>query len=234
MGEERHRWETLPVMRLHIVVEGQTEETFIRDLLSQELGKQGIFSDAHRITTGRRGGNVHRGGLLSFQHLRKDLELWMKQDAGPGSWFTTMVDLYRLPRNFPGIGESRQITDPIKKVEFLENRFRSDLNHPRFVPYIQLHEFEALLFSDPKCFSVAFPNIGTELAELQAIRRAFKTPEHIDEGNDTSPSKRICRILPGYVKPLSGPLIARQIGLQKLRAECRHFDKWLRQIETAL
>lgn len=221
-------------MRLHFVVEGQTEETFVRDLLSPELASQRIFCDAHRVTTGRRGTKVYRGGLLSFHHLRKDLELWMMQDAGADSWFTTMVDLYHLPHDFPGIAESRQIADPIEKVEFLEGRFSSDLNHRRFIPYIQLHEFEALLFSDPQCFSVAFPNIGSELvADLQGIRRAFESPEHIDEGDNTSPSKQICRLLPAYVKPVSGPLIARRIGLPKLRAECRHYDGWLRRIEEA-
>jgi hypothetical protein len=220
-------------MRLHFVVEGQTEETFVRDLLSPELAAQGIFCDVHRVTTGRRRAKVYRGGLLSFQHLRRDLELWMKQDSGPDSWFTTMVDLYRLPSDFPGIEESRGIADPLQKVEFLEERFSSDVNHPRFVPYIQLHEFEALLFSEPRSFLLAFPSVSSELADLEAIRGAFKTPEHIDEGNDTSPSKRICRVLPQYVKPLSGPLIAKRIGLAKLRAECRHFNNWLKRLETA-
>jgi len=220
-------------MRLHFVVEGQTEETFVRDLLTPELAWQGIFCDAHQITTGKKRAKVYRGGLLSFQHLRKDLDLWM-EDSGSDSWFTTMVDLYHLPLDFPGIEESRQIADPIRKVEFLEQRFISDLNHRQFIPYIQLHEFEALLYSDPQCFSVAFPNIGTELAQLQAIRRAFETPEHINEGDNTCPSKRICRVLPGYVKQVSGPLIARQIGLTKIRSECRHFDGWLTRIEATV
>ncbi|HEV2495810.1 MAG TPA: DUF4276 family protein [Terriglobia bacterium] len=221
-------------MRLHFVVEGQTEETFVRDVLRSELASQGIFCDARRIKTGRKGGKDHRGGLVSFQHLRNDLELWMKQDSGADSWFTTMVDLYRLPSDFPGITESRAHTDPIEKGELLEARFSGNLNHPRFVPYIQLHEFEALLFSDPQSFSIAFPSVSTaQLAELQAIRSAFNTPEHIDEGNDTSPSKRICGLLPQYVEPLSGPLIAKQIGLAKMRAECHHFNGWLERLEAA-
>jgi Domain of unknown function (DUF4276) len=156
----------------------------------------------------------------------------MKQDSAADAWFTTMVDLYRLPSDFPGIAESRALADPVTKAEFLESRFSSDLNHLRFVPYIQLHEFEALLFSDPQSFSIAFPGASTALADLEAIRRAFKTPEHINEGDDTSPSKQIRKLLPEYVKPLSGPLIAKQIGLARLRAECRHFNRWLERIET--
>jgi|SRR5579863_7037810 len=221
-------------MRLHFVVEGQTEETFVRDLLSSELALKGIYCYAHRVTTGRKGSRVYRGGLLSFQHLRKDLELWMKQDSGADSWFTTMVDLYRLPSDFPGIAESRALADPVAKAELLEARFMDNLSHPRFVPYIQPHEFEALLFSDPPGFSIAFPMVtGAELAELEAIRRAAGTPEHIDEGDETSPSKRISKLLPEYDKPVSGPLIAKRIGLTKMRAECHHFDRWLRRLETA-
>jgi len=155
----------------------------------------------------------------------------MKQDSGRDSWFTTMVDLYKLPSDFPGLAESRGIVDPVNKAEFLEGRLSSDLNHPRFVPYVQLHEFEALLFSDPQCFSIAFPGMGTELAELEAIRHRFQTPEHIDEGDP--PSKRICELLPQYVKPVSGPLIAKHIGLAKVRAECYHFNKWLERLEGA-
>lgn len=220
-------------MRLHFVVEGQTEETFVRDLLTSELALQGIFCDAHRVTTGRRGAKVYRGGLLSFQHLRKDLELWMKQDPSADSWFTTMVDLYRLPSDFPGMAESRALADPVVKAEFLEARFMDNPSHPRFVPHIQPHEFEALLFSDPPGFSIAFPMVtGTELAKLEAIRRAVETPEHVDEGDETSPSQRISKLLPEYDKRVSGPLIAKRIGLTKMRAACHHFDRWLKRLES--
>ena len=233
MGEECNRREAFIALRMHFVVEGQTEEAFVRDLLAAEMGSKRIYCDAHRITTGRRGGKVYRGGMLSYAHLRRDLELWMKQDNNYDCWFTTMVDLYRLPSDFPGMAESRRIVDPVEKVQFLEQRLGGDLGHPRFVPYLQLHEFEALLFSDPQSFSIAFPSVSTELADLGAIRVAFATPEHIDEGDDTSPAKRICKLLPDYIKPLSGPLIAKHIGLAKLRAECHHFNEWLNRLELA-
>lgn len=227
MGEKRHRWEALTVVRLHLVVEGQTEETFVRDLLAPELGAHGVFCGAHRVTTGRRRERVFRGGLLNYRHLRRDLELWMKEDNASESWFTTMIDLYGLPSDFPGFTESRRLADPIARVKFLEAKFADDMAHQRFVPYIQLHEFEALLFSDPQSFSLAFPSIGAEVAKLEAIRRQFATPELIDDGPDTCPSKRICEILPQYVKPSSGPLIVNRIGLARLREECPHFAEWL-------
>ena len=151
----------------------------------------------------------------------------MKEDSAPDSWFTTMIDLYGLPSGFPGLTESRRLADPVARVRFLEGWFADDIGHHRFVPYIQLHEFEALLFSDPQSFAVAFPGIGAEVAKLEAIRQQFGTPELIDDGPDTCPSRRICGILPQYVKPTSGPLIVNRIGLARLRAECPHFAEWL-------
>lgn len=215
------------MVRLHLVVEGQTEETFVRDVLAPVLGEQAVVADVHRVTTGRRGAKAYRGGLVTYRHLRRDLEIWMKEDKHPDSWFTTMVDLYRLPSDFPGLEKSRSIADPIKRVEFLEDELKSDLGRPQLVPYIQLHEFEALLFSDPESFSIAFPGRAKKIAALQEIRQAAASPEHIDDGAETAPSKRISKVLPEYVKTSSGPLIAQKIGLGRIRRECIHFDAWV-------
>jgi hypothetical protein len=208
-------------------VEGQTEETFFRDILAPVLSEHAIYGEAHRITTGRKRTTSFRGGFVAYEHPRRDLTLWMKQDQKPESWFTTMVDLHRLPLDFPGAMKTSAIEDPIKKVEFLQAELHRDLDHRRFVPYIQLHEFEALLFSDPDCFSIAFPDQTAAIAELKEVRRAAISPEHIDDGEDTAPSKRICAVLPDFVKPASGPIIAREIGLHKIRRECRHFNDWI-------
>jgi hypothetical protein len=219
-------------VRLHFVVEDQTEEAFVRDLLCPEMALKGIYCDAHRVTTGRRGGKVFRGGLLSYTHLRKDLDLWMKQDGSVDSWFTTMVDVYRLPSDFPGMQKSGRLVDPVERVQLLEQALGDDIGHARFVPYLQLHEFEALLFSNPEAFFIAFPALGNALDKLQAIRQSCATPEHIDDRPDYAPSRQILRILPDYDKAVSGPLIAREIGLARLRAECRHFDAWLTRLES--
>ena len=215
------------MVRLHAVVEGQTEETFFRRTLVPFLGERSIVADAHRVTTGRRGPRMYRGGFVKYEHLQQDLVLWMKQDQHADAWFTTMIDLYRLPQDVPGFGESRAIRDPIKRVELLESRLKSEVDHRRFIPYIQLHEFEALLFSEPASFEIAFPDRSAEIASLVEIRRNAVSPEHIDDGAETAPSVRICRILPNYVKPLSGPIIAHEIGLPRIRQECAHFNAWV-------
>ena len=108
------------MIRLHVVVEGQTEEGFINEVLAPELGSSGVFINAHSITTGRRHGQVFRGGWDSYGKLSRDLSRWMKQDLNSDSWFSTMVNLYRLPNDFPGYDLCQGIPEPRKRVECVE------------------------------------------------------------------------------------------------------------------
>jgi len=223
------------LIRLHFVVEGQTEETFVNQILAPELDF--ITADAHKITTGRKRGTVYRGGFLTYHHLKNDLVRWIKQDRHSDARFTTMVDLYGLPGNFPSRDKADHISDPMMKAELLESALYDDIGDNRLIPYIQIHEFEALLFSEPDAFSSAFPACEAEIAKLKLIRSGFESPEHINDGAHTAPSKRICQLLPSYVKTSYGLTIAEEIGLAKMRAECRHFDRWvsrLRTLQTAL
>ena len=220
------------MIRLHAVVEGQTEETFVNQVLAPHLAARNIYIDAHRVTTGRKRGRKYRGGISSYDQLQRDLRLWSRQDKGPDSRFTTMVDLYRLPDDFPGYDECRQSPDPHAHVQCLEDRLANDVQDNRFVPYIQLHEFEALLFSEVAGFEAAFPDIPAQIHKLKAVRDAFATPEHIDETPDQSPAKRILREIPQYEKTVSGILIVQRIGLPVIRRECPHFAGWLQRLEA--
>jgi hypothetical protein len=219
------------MIRLHVVVEGQTEETFVNNVLAPELGPLGVFANAHRVTTGRMKARTFRGGLLKYGHLRKDLDLWMSEDGHQESWFTTMIDLYALPDDFPSFADCARVRDPIQRVECLEAGFAQDIDHRRFIPYIQLHEFEALLFAEPRNFEVAFPGEASKIDDLMSIRNEFSSPEHIDD--ETAPSKRILIIFSDYKKTVAGPEISAQIGMAALRRECPHFDGWIRRIEQA-
>ena len=235
MGKECRWREAVPLIRLHILVEGQTEEDFVNGILAPDLGNYGVFADAHRITTGRRHGQIFRGGLTNYDHLARDLVLWMKQDGNKESWFTTMVDFYALPDNFPGRKTIPTTANAFEKVAHLENEFREDIAKRmdglpvsrRFVPYIQIHEFESLLFSDTACFEEAFPDSASAIAQLSEVRTEFPTPEHINDSLLTAPSKRILHIFPDYQKAVAGILIAQRIGLTRIRSECQHFNDWL-------
>jgi hypothetical protein len=219
------------MIRLHAVVEGQTEETFVNNVLAPQFGPLDVIVDAHRVTTGRMKARTFRGGLLKFSHLRRDLDLWMRQDDHPDSWFTTMIDLYALPDDFPGFASCAQVCDPIQRAECLEAEFEHDISHRRFIPYIQAHEFEALLFAEPRQFGIAFPGATTQIDDLVSIRNQFPSPEHVDDGFDSAPSKRILRVFPGYKKTVASPEISAQIGMATLRGECRHFGAWVARIE---
>jgi hypothetical protein len=162
----------------------------------------------------------------------------MKQDQNRDSWFTTMIDLYHLPTNFPGRATLAPNLSPGDRAACLEAELGKDvaerLQHlpvsRRLIPYIQLHEFEALLFSNPTGFMEAFPGNFTAVEHFAAIRAKFQNPEEINDGPNTAPSKRILDILPEYQKAVAGLLIAQRIGLGAIRRECPHFDEWLTRI----
>lgn len=241
MGEKRGGREAFALIRLHVLAEGQTEESFVNEVLAPELGAHDIVANAHCITTGRRHGRLFRGGLTNYEHLARDLTLWMKQDQNEDSWFTTMIDLYRLPTNFPGRSSVPLTVAAHVRAARLEAELSMDMvarlgDLPvsrRLIPYIQLHEFEALLFSDPSAFLEAFPGNQTAVERLTAIRAQFQNPEEIDDAPGNGPSRHILDILPDYQKPVAGPLIAQRIGLASIRRECQHFDDWLSRIIAA-
>jgi len=107
----------------------------------------------------------------------------------------------------------------------------ADTDPRRLVPFVVMHEFEGLLFSDCAAFSRSIGRPDLE-ASLRKIRDAFATPEEINDSPVAAPSKRVETLMPGYQKPLLGVLAAREIGLARIRKECPHFDGWLRQLES--
>ena len=121
---------------------------------------------------------------------------------------------------------------PLTRVQHVEQAIHSDLGaSPRFLPFLALHEFEAWLFSShdelPRTVSVA-----EKQPDFQAIRDAVDTPEDINDGPTTAPSKRIEALFPTYRKTLHGPLTAQRIGLARIREECPHVETWFRQMEA--
>ena len=109
-----------------------------------------------------------------------------------------MFDLYKLPTDFPGFAQVNNFGDPYQKVMRLEESLAADIADPRFVPYIQLHEFEGLLFSDVQALDAILKGQHNRslLTRLQQIRAQFKTPEEINDGETTAPSKRLAESIP--------------------------------------
>jgi hypothetical protein len=222
--------------RLYLFAEGQTEQTFADDLLKPHLAAFGVYlHNAVLIAHARRRGKTHRGGGRSYRPMKDDIVRLLKQERAKDVFFTTMIDLYALHADFPGLAQSEeQKHDPRQRVETLEEGFSKDIGDPRFIPYIQLHEFEAMLFCKPDVFATYFEDAEKGTCVLHSIAEQFANPEFIDDGPHTAPSKRIIGVFPGYegAKATAGPILADSIGLSEIRSKCYHFDEWLTKLES--
>jgi Domain of unknown function (DUF4276) len=222
--------------RLYLFAEGQTEQTFADTLIKPQLAQHDVFMhNPILIAHAKKKGLVHRGGGRKYVPMKEDIIRFLKQEKASDVFFTTMIDLYAIHPDFPGLAESESMRqDPLQRVEFLEQRFAEDIGDQRFIPYIQLHEYEAYLFADPTCFSYLDAERKQELRVLQSIANQYQTPELINDGQQTAPSKRIMAQFPDYERAKStfGPQLAEHIGLQVIRSKCPHFNTWLSHLES--
>lgn len=214
-----------------IYVEGQTEERFVKDVLTPHLELRGVYVIPKIVTTRIvKSGPDFKGGLVRgcFDRVRRELGLLLKDPSAVA--VTTMFDYYGLPDDFPGRADP-QGKDCFERVRYVEARFKEDIRHEKFIPYCQLHEFEALLFTDPQRIAGAFPDGPDHTSSLTQISDSFESPEEIDDSPRTHPSARLESLYPGYQKPLYGSLIALRIGIDTMRRKCRHFRQWLETLE---
>src|SRR5205807_4039550 len=126
-----------------------------------------------------------RGGRPIYARVRKDVLAVLKQDHS--AYCTTMLDFYGLGEGFPGTPQP-QNSSATNRVVNIEHAMKRDViaeipglrPDVRFFPYIQLHEYEGLLFSDPAAFA---HGIGQQhLAQrFTTIRNSVATPEDIDD-----------------------------------------------------
>jgi hypothetical protein len=146
--------------RLYLFAEGQTEQTFADTVLKPHLASLGVYvHNPVLIAHCRKKGLVHRGGGRKYEPMRNDILRFLKQDCADDVFFTTMVDLYGLHSGFPGMEEAEQLRyDPHLRVESLEAAWLADIGDKRFVPFIQLHEYEAWLFAHISELQYFYPN----------------------------------------------------------------------------
>lgn len=217
--------------RVYITVEGQTERKFADEVLMPHLASYQLDTRTRVVLTNRKLGK--RGGVFDFSRIRDDLRRLMTEDAADEAAFTTMIDLYALPSEFPGWAEAQKKMAPRERVAALEGAFQAEMGDPRFRPYIQMHEFEALLYCDLSQLRLRIAN-SAEAIEALAKGVEGLSPEDINEGASTAPSKRIIQHLPIYerTKVRVGAPAAAAIGLPALRARCPHFDAWVSGLEA--
>ena len=220
--------------RLRVHVEGQTEERFVDDILAPHLYGHGYSVVRARLLGNARQRNK-RGGIIRWDLVRKEITNDLKADKE--LFVTTMVDYYGLPTTWPGRAKAPALPFPDRaesvECEILEDvtgQLGASFDPRRFIPYVIMHEFEGLLFSDPEGFGRSIGK-GDLSPSFQAIRNEFDTPEHINDSPDTAPSKRVLGLFPGYQKPLLGTLAAQEIGLEAIRRECPQFSDWIARLE---
>lgn len=212
-----------------ILVEGQSEETFVKRIVSPHLWAFNVIAAPTIIATKRvKNGPDFKGGIPRYSRVRKEV-LRLLGDSS-AALVTTMIDFYGLPDSFPGRANPIGGT-ALERVAFVEKAFAADIANERFLAYCSLHEFEALLFSSPGKIAEAFAAEHL-LANLLAIRNGFASPEDIDDSAATSPSARLRGLFQQYSKPFYGVLIASRIGLETIRSECAHFHNWLARLEA--
>lgn len=224
--------------RLLIHVEGETEETFVNEILCPYLYRHGYSMISARIVGNARQRD-RRGGIRAWSAVRKDIVNHLKED--PTCLATTMVDYYALPQKNDRAWPGREVSGTLpfaQKAATVEKALLTDICHEmghdfntrRFIPFVIMHEFEGLLFSDCYGFGrgIGRPELG---ADFQAIRDQFSSPEEINDSPVTAPSKRVEELVPGYEKPLLGSLAVLEIGLDAIRTECPHFREWLACLE---
>jgi hypothetical protein len=213
-----------------VLVEGQTEERFIKVVLQDHFLALSAVIIPTILTTKRvMNGPNFKGGVSSFRQFERDALRLLGGDTS--ALITTMLDYYQLPLDFPGMTD-RPNAKPADRVQHVEKALHQHSGNRRnFLPYLALHEYEALLFSSrdelPRTMM-----LSAAQPEFVKIIEQFGTPEDINEHPGYSPSKRIEAIFPGYRKTIHGPLVSKRIGLQVMREKCPHFNEWVARLEA--
>ncbi len=209
--------------RLCIICEGPTEAHFISACLVPHLFAHGLhaYPSIVRAPSGR-----HRGGRVTVERLVQHI----CHEYHGCDRVTTLVDFYGF-KDRDGRSRSQLEQAILAGVQARMANFEARC----VLPYVQMYEFEGLLFSDIEQFAWVLDAWNEDVrAQLLAVRQAYPHPEDINDGPETAPSKRILAIFaPGaYSKVEHGALVAEAIGLETMRSQCPAFRQWLTALEA--
>lgn len=212
-----------------VLVEGKTEQIFIQSIVAPYLAGQNIFMTP--IIVSKPG---QKGGDVKFARVKNDIELHLKQRSD--TFLTLFIDYYGIKSDWPGLADAKKQSLPGEKAEKINaatkervcQLFADYRVERRFIPFVAMHEFEAVLFSDPPILA---DQLGIRQSDIDKILKACGEPENIDDSPATAPSKRLEGLSMRFKKTSTGIAVAKAIGLDKIRAQCPLLNRWLNQIE---
>jgi hypothetical protein len=222
-------------VRVYVVVEGPTERTFVRDVLAPAMSCQGVHLYPALI-----GGSSHKGGNIRFDRAKTDIRNFLRQR--PDTYVSTMFDYFRIDADWPGRADAlRRVRSGAtlragERATILETAMQRAIEEAcpnldvqrRFVPYIGMHEFEALLFSDARILS---EKAEIDISVVDRILDECGEPEEINDDPQKAPSRQIMALNSSYRKVAMGKTITETIGIRTPRKKCTHFDEWLVRLE---
>jgi hypothetical protein len=214
---------------IKFLVEGPTEILFVNEVLKPHFYERGIYIKPFLFQKA--------GGVPKYSISQKQILNTVKSD--PSCCCTTMVDFYGMPTDWPGREQANHCQICAEKADIVESGILKDIaeylgnsfNLNRFIPYVQMYEFEALLFSSPATLAESL-GIEKSIPAFMAIRNEFSNPEEINDSYETCPSRRIEGVFQGFKKIANGISAANRIGLETMRRECPHFNEWITKLEN--
>lgn len=215
-------------------MEGQTEEAFVNDVLAPHLLNHEIYASATIVGTPKRRGSapLTKGGG-HWPRWERDIRRVLGEQPQTGFRVTTLFDLYGLPSGFPGLRQHAKDSDTGRRCDNLEAALARTISDSRLIPYLQRHEYEALVLASLPSLR-ALLDAKDDVDGLNALEDeiAGVAPEDVDDGKETAPSKRLRKHIPGYSKTVHGPLAVSDKGLNVLRTKCPRFNTWLCRLEA--
>lgn len=213
--------------QVFIICEGYSELLFCKEILALHLKKYSIKLN-YELTSQSKDGGITKWINIKDQIIRIN-------NQNPDAIITTFLDYYGIDKShkFPSWADSKLISDKSERISILENGMKNDFESTfNFIPYIQLHEFEALVFSDYNAFELLYDKQDADLDALKKICLDYPNPEEINDIKVTAPSNRLIKNINRYNKKESGIDLLSVIGLEKIRNKCPRFNNWILKLET--
>lgn len=220
--------------RLVVYAEGQTEELFVNRILRNHLAIHGVTVERPVLAATSREATGQRGGFVNWNAIEFDLQRIFADDTDPHLRITTLLDAYAMPTTMPGYEPSVGNHRSPESIDRIEAVWRRHFNERRFVPYLQRHEFEALVLADSDALKTVFPAYSAQIDALAQSIAGFASAEDINDGLNTHPSARLTTAIRGYDmrKPDHALFVLQQADMPKIRLACPRFNAWLHQWEN--